>query len=480
MIRRNLARGLCSAALLGSLGLAAWAGDDATSSSVRIYRTGNSIQQTPEQAVPKTTESKDAAATPTPMNGQAAAAPEACAEEGESVGWLQQHLNCSPLGSWLQCNEIKVAGWLAQGFTWNPDEPENRFNFPTTFNDRSNDYQMNQFYLYAERAAKIDGCDWDFGWRVDVLYGTDYYFTTSAGWELHDDGSQKWNGSDGPRFQFGEARLYGVAVPQLYGQVFAPVGNGVDIKIGHFYTPVGYETVTSTGNFFYSHAYTHQYFEPFTHWGVLANTPLNDSVKVGMGAVMGWDVLDDLEDHVSWLGTVTWTSCDKNTTLFYGILIGEEAGQLGNEDARYYQSIYLTHKISDKLTSVTGTDLVWQNNGSFDSTGVEEADAEAYSFYQYLIYDINKCWSAGMRVEVSHDDDNLRILTPTALGATVPGEATFTSLTLGLNYKAYENVRIRPEVRWDWSDFDEGDIGAFDDFSDNNQFTAAFDVVLTF
>jgi hypothetical protein len=487
MIRCKLARGLGSLALAGSLGMAAWAGEETYPSTVRIYRTGNPAQQSPEQSVPRTTESKDGVAAPqavqAPMNGEAAA-PEA-AEEEQSVGWLQQHLNCSPLGSWLQCNEVKVAGWLSQGFTWNPDSPDNRFNFPMTFNDRSNEYQMNQFYLYAERAAKIDGCNWDCGWRIDVMYGTDYYFTESVGWELEDDGTQKWNSEDGPRTQFGEARLYGFAVPQLYAQVNAPIGNGVDIKIGHFYTPMGYEVVMAPGNFFYSHAYTFQYFEPFTHWGILANTSVNDSVKLGLGAVMGWDVLDDASDKVSVLGTVSWTSCDKNTTLFYGFMVGEEAGLLGNEDSRIYQCIYATHKLCDKVTSVTGSDIIWQNNGSFNNSG-NEADAECYSIYQYLIYDINKCWSAGLRVEVTHDDDNLRVIPigagPAALG--LPGDfaenATFTGVTAGLNYKPYENVRIRPELRWDFTDFNVGPLSAFDDQSDNNQFTASLDVVLTF
>jgi hypothetical protein len=479
MIRRNLARSLSGLVVLGSLSVAARADDNTIFGGVRIYRTGNSQQQTPEQAVPKSTESKNGTAGQT--NGGEATEEKKEEEkkeeekkEEESVGWLQQQLNCSALGSWFkcQCPDLKIAGWLAQGFTWNPDSPDNRFNFPMTFNDRSNEYQMNQVYLYAEKAVKTEGCDWDFGGRVDVLYGTDYYFTTSVGWETHDDGSQKWNSQNGPRFQFGPARLYGLAVPQLYAEVYAPYGKGWDIKLGHFYTPMGYEAVMSTANFFYSHAYTHQYFEPFTHWGVIANTPVSDSVKLGVGAVMGWDTLDDTHDKVSVLGTVTWTSCDKNTTVFYGIIAGEEPGLLGNEDSRIYQSLYVTHKCGEKLTSVTGTDLIWQNNGSFNNAGNPE-DAEAYSIYQYLLYDITKCCSVGIRAEVARDDDNLRIV---PVGALSEG-GIFSEVTLGLNYKPYENLRIRPEVRWDWADFSGG---VFDDFSDNHQFTASIDVVLTF
>ena len=42
------------------------------------------------------------------------------------------------------------------------------------------------------------------------------------------------------------------------------------VKIGHFYTIIGWEVVTAPDNFFYSHAYTMYNSEPFTHTGVLA------------------------------------------------------------------------------------------------------------------------------------------------------------------------------------------------------------------
>jgi hypothetical protein len=212
-------------------------------------------------------------------------------------------------------------------------------------------------------------------------------------------------------------------------------------------------------------------------------TPLNESLKLGLGATTGWDTLDDSSDKLSLHGTLTWTSCDKATTAFYGIMVGEEPGIL-KENGRIYQSLYVTHKMGN-LTSVTGTDLLWQNDGSFDNGGAVD-DAECYSVYQYLIYEINNCLSAGIRGEIARDDDNLRILPIGAAGPTV-GPAvpfaegsTYTSLTMGLNYKPFENVRIRPELRWDWTDFNIGPLSSFDDGSDNNQFTASFDVILTF
>ena len=69
-------------------------------------------------------------------------------------------------------------GWLAQSFTWNTSNPSDRFNGPVTWTDRSNDYQLNQAYIFAEKATDTGGCGWDFGCRADVMGGTDYRFNT--------------------------------------------------------------------------------------------------------------------------------------------------------------------------------------------------------------------------------------------------------------------------------------------------------------
>ena len=62
-----------------------------------------------------------------------------------------------------------------------------------TFNDRSDDGQMNQLYISMARAVKTDSCCWNIGGKIDMLYGTDARFTKAIGLETHDDGSDKWN-----------------------------------------------------------------------------------------------------------------------------------------------------------------------------------------------------------------------------------------------------------------------------------------------
>ena len=51
-------------------------------------------------------------------------------------------------------HNIQAGGWLAQSFTWNPDSPDDRYNGPVTWTDRSNEYQLNELYFYLGQAAE--------------------------------------------------------------------------------------------------------------------------------------------------------------------------------------------------------------------------------------------------------------------------------------------------------------------------------------
>ncbi len=152
-------------------------------------------------------------------------------------------------------------GWLRQSYTWNPQNPANRFNGPVTFTDRSNQYQMNQLYAYLKKDVDTDGCGVDVGGRVDVLYGTDARFTQALG-------------LDDRAISDADSRFYKLAIPQMY----ASFGwNDLTVNIGHFYTIIGYETVMSPQNFFVTQSFLMQYGEPFTHTGVQATYKANDN-----------------------------------------------------------------------------------------------------------------------------------------------------------------------------------------------------------
>src|SRR5664279_5486874 len=79
--------------------------------------------------------------------------------------------------AWMKRMGLSVGGWLNSGVTYNASNPQDKFNGPVTFNDRNSELQLNQLYLYLQRAVATNGEHWDIGGRFDFMYGTDAIFT---------------------------------------------------------------------------------------------------------------------------------------------------------------------------------------------------------------------------------------------------------------------------------------------------------------
>ncbi len=382
---------------------------------------------------------------------------------------------CGPwkLFDFGECSPWIISGFVDQGFTWNPDSPTDRFNAPLVFNDRANEYQLNQVYLYAERTTNTDYNWFDVGGRVDLLYGTDWRFTPAAGLEVNQDGTDRWNVGQ---------RFYGLAMPQLYAE-FAV--SDVKFKVGRWYTIAGYEVVPATGNFFYSHAMTHQYFEPFTHTGILGSWAMSDAVTFYGGIDRGWDQWENNNagDNPSFIGGVTLTG--DIFTLAWAFTAGNEAalGSVPTTQSRYYNSWVLTTNVTENFKWVLEHDYGFQDDAVSDGNGGVQ-DAEWYSVTNYFFYTINCKWAAGLRAEWSRDDDGFRVATlgPPKGPGRGPGFAgNFYEVTCGLHYQANANILFRPEVRWDWYDGEDGVGGRpFDDGTDSSLFTMGVDAIVTY
>lgn len=354
---------------------------------------------------------------------------------------------------------VTIDGWLAAGATYNADQPRDKYNGVTTFNDR-NEVQLNQLYLRMGKAIDTSCQCFDWGGQVDVLFGSDYIFTQAVGLETRRNGNPKWNARD----------HYGIALPQMY----AEFGLGaLSAKVGHFYTIIGNEVVTAPDNFFYSHAYTMQYGEPFTHTGVLMTYDMSDRVSLMGGIHSGWDNFDAVTERAGFLGGVNWTSCDESMSLAVTLTSGDELNNMSVYTNRTLVSIVASLQLSENTQYVIQHDNGWQSD--FFSPGV---DAEWYGINQYLFYTVNDCWKAGMRIEWFRDDDGTRV---SGVRATNPNVGSFVGnfyqASAGLNWTPASNLIMRPEVRWDWF---EGSGLPYDGGTKDEQFTAAVDAIFVF
>lgn len=400
-------------------------------------------------------------------------------EEGEELGFLNKFLfgEC-----FVEKTGLSLSGWAIGSFTYNANNPSDRMNGPVTFNDRANDALLNQLYLIAERRVNSDGDSIDLGFRVDAMYGTDAFFTQAFG--LDQD-------------IFTESPLYRLALPQIYGELFLPVMDGLSIKGGHFYTILGYEVVTTPDNFFTTVPYTFQYGEPFTHTGVLSALSVNDKLTWYNGVVEGaWDTWWNTNNAYSYMGGVSYQLFDKtNITVTYitGPTQDERnTGFTGIRDPggtvnRSLYSIVLQQGITDKLKYVLQHDHGWQGpspGSAIDDVGPTPR-AEWYGINQYLFYDINDKFAVGVRGEWFRDDDGQRVTvlrTGSARNPGALGPANYYALSLGANYRPISSFTIRPELRWDWQDADAnaGTTRAFSEYTQRDQFLMAIDFILTF
>jgi len=368
----------------------------------------------------------------------------------------------------LKDRGIATYGWIDAGIGAN--NWGGPFNGPITFNDRNWQGQMNQLYLVNEKVLDTEDGGIDWGGRIDLLYGTDWIYNTARGWDATLFNQPNGFGVAGAP-NWASSKDYGLDIPQIYGEV--GYGNHA-VKFGHFYTIIGYEVVPAIGNFFYTHAYTMQYGEPFTHTGILDTWKVDDQMTVYAGITNGWDNFSDpinilgpisnpgypgYNSNAAFLGGTTFKSSDEKQALTITCSSGNEIANfatnaVGNRSV--FSTVY-SNELSDKVTYVIQNDNGWQFNAGTPNTAnpSQPGTAQWYGINQYLFYNFSDSVVGGMRFEWFRDNNGYRVLNPIrnaiSNGPYQSGyQGNFWQATWGLNWKANRNWMIRPELRYDW------------------------------
>jgi hypothetical protein len=365
---------------------------------------------------------------------------------------------CGGCDRGCNCGRIHIEGWLDGGFLLNGTEPASGFHGPYNQTDR-HEGSLNQAYLVFERAL-ADDRRLSLGGRVDLLYGTDAYLAESKGLERFEDGTSKWNGDH-----------YGLAVPQAYGEV----GNDqLSVKVGHFYTIVGYEGVPAVNNFFYTRCLSYMFAGPFVQWGALATWKPTCRLTVDAGIVNGWDALDRVTDQATFLGRVSLGNDTDTLWTSLSVISGDElddAGTASTNRTRY--SLIIGSNLTCRLQYVFHH---WY--GAQDDFLAVGDTAEWFGIDQYLYYDLSSCVRLGGRFEWFRDDDGVRLgLSRPSNPNNNPFVGDMYSLSLGVNWMPCCDVTVRPEVRWDWF---EGIGAPFNDGTDTDQLLVGMDAIWRF
>ena len=247
----------------------------------------------------------------------------------------------------------------------------------------------------------------------------------------------------------------GVALKQAYVALRAPVGNGLDFKIGQFDPIIGYEVTDSYANPNFSRSLAFANLEPYGHQGVLATYQFSDVIgaSVGVsnnsntgvyasgagGTLGGINGKYGRESAKSYMAGIVLKAPDSTgwlagSSLYAGIVKGWQAG--GNNDPVNY---YVGGSLSTPWKELSlGAAYDYLGNGS--TAGRSYGNAISL----YASYQATEKLKLNVRGEYATSD----------YGAFLPNVAfgkkdKVVAATLTADYALWANVVTRAELRWD-------------------------------
>jgi hypothetical protein len=271
---------------------------------------------------------------------------------------------------------------------------------------------------------------------------------------------------------------------EVYGSYRLPVGKGLTLKAGKFVTLLGSEVIEGPLNLNVSRSLLFVYSIPLTHVGALASYPVGERVSLTAGPVLGWDVLDDNNDRLSWMGQVAVTPAENLATNLQ-LIVGPE--QLDNDPVRWVADLVVNYTGIERLTlglngdygheddeaslvaasaaggngesptGVTGASLTGEAGvtppGGSGASPIADSDASWWGLAGYAAYDWTAKFRTAGRLEYFDDSDGVRTL---ALGAGEP--VSLWELTATAQYNIWNGLFGRLEYRHDGADREVFDL----------------------
>ncbi|MGI8570425.1 MAG: outer membrane beta-barrel protein [Methylocella sp.] len=370
-----------------------------------------------------------------------------------------------PPANWW--DTFTIGGTVEAGVTLNGANPGDGLNFGHLFTDKANTPVLNQILVTAQRPLDPKATDYDFGFKVQLMYGSDARYTHFLG-----EGDYFINELN----QFDVVEAWATAhLPWLFA-------GGIDIKAGQYVTLEGAEVIDPTGDYLYSHSYIFNFGIPFKHTGIMTVSHVDPLVDIYAGVDTGVNTTfgsrGDNNNAAAFHGGIGLNLLDGNLTILATTHIGPEIANTNgtnntidnitacgcnpNSALRYLNDITATWKINDSWSLITDANYIRDDGFK----------AEGYGIAQYAIYTVNDWLKLVGRVEVWRDNNNFFVAAfpgnfdfvnaehgflNTAVFAPAP--TTYFEITGGLNLSPalppgtpwLKSITFRPEVRYDTS-----------------------------
>lgn len=240
-----------------------------------------------------------------------------------------------------------------------------------------------------------------------------------------------------------------------------PVGNGLDLKVGIFDSIIGYESSDYNANPNYSRGYGWG-IEPTTHEGVLASYRVNEILSVSAGIANSYGVTAgglatgtfagaQAESQKAYMASLALTAPDSagflaGGSLYAGVVNGMPAGANTADVTSLYVGATIPTPV-EGLAAGIGWDYRLNNGANVNSAAFTLGAGWATALAGYLSYDVTEKVAVHYRIDWAQGSNGsfgyLR-----AAGDD-EHQNKLLSNTLTLDYKAWENVISRLELRWD-------------------------------
>lgn len=410
----------------------------------------------------------------------------------------------APTPGWW--DTFTVNGNIESGITFNPQVGTGAINYGRLLDDKANTPLLNQTSLILQRPIDSNAKGIDYGFKLQLLYGSDARYTHFLG---------ECDYCIGNINQFDVVEAWGAAhLPFL-------TEGGIDVKAGQFVTLLGSEVINAPDNTFYSHSYIFNFGIPLKDTGVQAVAHVNPTVDIYASAITG------VNTSVGWASPAYGDPGDNNSApgfeggiglnkLFGGAVtvlaatniapgnpntplgIAACAGCNPNNTWRYLNDVVVTWTATDKLT------LTGEGNYAHDDAPTIPGGPSAYGFAGYASYQLLDWLKVNGRAEVFRDNGNFFVAgfpgtqdfvsfehgyTNGAIAMPAGGSTTYSEFTAGLTITPVlpkdtpylKTVIFRPEVRYDAALNGTTPYGTQGgNFTKSNQTTIGGDIILKF
>jgi len=388
---------------------------------------------------------------------QLSLSPTYAVDETPSRAPLMSALNSAGLAEPLESARIDVYGWIEGSYNYNFMNPAKEKNAGHAFDFEANHATINQLALNVQRDVDLTSHQFDFGGRIELLYGSDAVWTHSN--NLFGGYNSARGVPDvlgGPDFQFD--------TPDLYIDIAVPLGNGIRVRLGRFEF---WKPLDPNSSVFFSHSFAYVNALPFTNTGVTAAYAFTNELSVDAGISRG-DNQSTSDDNgaIDFIGKMTWRPSDKIALTLYGSVGPEEPKN--NSDYLFRINPTLSVTVSDQLTLFA--DAIFADEAGSRTAGIRD---NFYGSSANAALKLDDHFSVAGRIEFFRDETGALV--------DAAGNTTLYEATVGLGVTPFpadrvgSNLKFRPELRYDYASRDY-----FNDFKRHDELIAAVDAIFNF